>query len=801
MNDLLQDSDRLAKLTAFLPGMVYQFQMHPDGRLCFPYASQAMRTLFEVAPEDVRSDATPVIHTIHPDDRPTITESILESARTLSIWHRQFRVIHKDGSITWLEGQSRPERLEDRSILWHGFVSDITDRKAAQDQVVKVRDQLNSILNCLPEVIYSVSLDRKIQYFISSATQSVYGMPVEAFLADHDLWAKMVHPEDSATLNQALSDLFRSGSCTMELRIVKPDGSIGWINDHARIIRDPAGNPTRIDGVVSDISDRVRAAQELRKARDIANAASQHKSEFLASMSHEIRTPMTAILGYSHLLTSGHPTPSEQAQWSRNIRQNSDYLLNLLSDILDISKIEAGQIELQPEPLSPWDLVQGVVSLLGPRAQEKLLDLEVTRFGPTPAQVNLDATRLKQILVNLVSNAIKFTDKGSVNIEMSSEPDPDGGKHYLVFLISDTGIGIDPDKIHQLFKPFARINDSTPSSTTAAIRPGTGLGLVIAAQFARMMGGHITVESVPGQGSRFTVKIDAGNSSHLHFVDDSDPHPAGPNPASDSLSPDTLSGMRILVTDDNPDNQRIIKFIVEQAGALVELASHGDEATHRILEPGTRSPIDLVLMDMQMPICDGYTATRLLRSHGLTLPIIALTAYTMAGDRQKCLDAGCTSYLTKPVVPDALIQEVAKHTPPKNKQNTPLSQLWAKNAPLIQHPRPEPAPSSGPSGSNKTLTAMLSNPRYARLVKEYITGLDESRTLILNHLQNSDHDALRVLAHRLKGSGTSYGFPEITKAGADCEAAIKNGQSPQIIRLLAEALINEINQARQTPEI
>ncbi len=792
MDELLEDSERLAKLTALLPGMVYQFRMYPDGRWCLPYSSDGIRQLFGVDPEEVRLDATPAFGAIHPEDRPGVEQSVHQSASTLSLWHTRFRITRDHGGWIWVEGQARPERLPDGSTLWHGFISDITERKAVQDEVLRVRDQLNAIMISLPEVIYSVSLDYKTHYFIGPATLSVFGRPVEYFLNDENLWSKVIHSEDQNKLKRCRADLCCAGWCSMEVRIIKPDGSIGWVNDQARIIRDAAGKPLRIDGVVSDITGRIQAAQELRQARDAAEAASRHKSEFLASMSHEIRTPMTAILGYSHLLTSGRPTPSEQSQWSRNIRQNSDYLLNLLSDILDISKIEAGQIDLQPEPLNPWELVQSIGALMSPRASEKLLMLDVNRFGPTPVTVTLDATRLKQILVNLASNAIKFTDKGSVQIEMSSEPSEAGDRHYLVFTISDTGIGIDPDKHDRLFKPFSRINDGTPSG----IRPGTGLGLVTAAQFAKMMGGNITVESVPGQGSRFTVKIDVGPTLHLQFVDDSSPCKPASDAIANPMSPDALSGTRILVTDDNPDNQRIIKFILEQSGAIVELADHGCEATQRIMHPGTRSPIDLILMDMQMPVCDGYTATRILRSKMYTLPIIALTAYTMAGDRQKCLDAGCTSYLTKPVVPDVLVQEVLKFLPPKDWQNAPLSQVWAKNTLTQAHPKPQPA-----QAANKALATMLSNPRFAKLVKEYVAGLDETRDQILTHLEGNDLDALRVAAHRLKGSGTSYGFPEITRAGAACEAAIKTGQPIDQITVLAHDLVAQIDLARTTPGI
>jgi PAS domain S-box-containing protein len=793
MDDLLEDSERLAKLTALLPGMVYQFRMYPDGRWCLPYSSEGIRPLFEVGPEDVRQNAAPAFDAIHPEDRPCVEASVHESFQNLALWHTRFRVLRKNGSFIWVEGTARPEKLEDGSVLWHGFITDITERKAVQDEVLKVRDQLNSILNSLPEVVYSVSLDFKKHHFISPATQSVFGRPMEAFLNDESLWLKIIHADDLPKVRAAHSDLRYTSECSMEVRIIKPDGSIGWVQDRARIIRSETGEALRIDGVVVDITQRIQAAQELRLARDTAETASRHKSEFLANMSHEIRTPMTAILGYSHLLTSGRPTPSEQSQWSRNIRQNSDYLLNLLSDILDISKIEAGLIDLQPEPLNPWDLVQSVATLMTPRASEKLLTLDASRFGATPTTVYLDATRLKQILVNLVSNAVKFTDKGSVQIELSSEPIENSNRHYLLFTVSDTGIGIDPDKLDKLFKPFSRI---TEGSSAAVLRPGTGLGLVIAAQFAKMMGGSITVESVPGQGSRFTAKVDVGPTSQLQFIDDSSATRPASETIANPMAPDALSGTRILVTDDNPDNQRIIKFILEQSGAIVELADHGTQAIQRIMHPGTRTGIDLILMDMQMPICDGYTATKILRAKKYTLPIIALTAYTMAGDRQKCLDAGCTSYLTKPVIPDILIQEAIKFLPAKDPLNAPLSEVWSKNALQQGHPRSQPD-----AVANKALATMLANPRFARLVKEYISGLDDTRDMILNHLENTDLDALRVLSHRLKGSGTSYGFPDITKAGAACELAIKTNQPFPEVRSLAHGLIAEIDKARATPGV
>jgi PAS domain S-box-containing protein len=895
-----EESQCLAKLAAHLPGLVFQFRLFPDGTSCLPYVSAGIQNVFRLTPDDVQADGTRMFERMHPDDLPQINTAVRTSAVNLSLFHEQYRLRFDNGEVTWVEGRAQPERLEDGSILWHGFITDITrqkkmeeairqretlfrkmadaspvftwmmgadgqmeylnktllsfaardlkdmlgtgwrlivhpddagpayaklmdcmaarapfeftlrnlradglfrtvqhwaspwfhddgslggyigsgiditDQKLAQDEVVRMRDQLDSILTSLPEVVFSVSMDLQNCYFMGSAAEAVYGRPASEFIADPKLWVNVIHSNDVYKLESAMEDLRTYGRSCLEYRIIRPDGTHAWVSATSRVIRDSTGYPLRIDGIVADITSRIKAEADLRKARDAAEAASRHKSEFLASMSHEIRTPMTAIVGYAHLLTSGRTTPEDRTLWNVNIKQNSDYLLNLVNDILDLSKIEAGQIDLHPQQINPWALTQEIVSLMGPRAMEKMLALDVSRFGDTPREVIADGTRLRQILVNLVTNAIKFTDKGNIGIEMSSEKVPGTDRTALVFVISDTGMGIDPDKVDRLFKPFSRIADNSPG----AVRPGTGLGLVIAMKFARKMGGDITLESVPGQGSRFTVKIDAGPTAALDFLPDT--HETLPVPQSPASSPidNALSGVRVLVTDDNPDNLRIIQFILEQAGAIVDLAANGCEATEKILNRHVPSKIDIILMDMQMPVCDGYTATRILRGQGKTIPIIALTAFTMAGDKQKCLDAGCTSYLTKPVVPDALIKELLMHLDP------------AKTAALSN--------TTPPRGTNPNTCGMLANPRFAKLVEEYAQSLKETRKNILLHIADADHPALRVLAHKLKGSGTNYGFPEITRTAALCESAIKSELPLAEINNAANTLIRQIDAALST---
>jgi PAS domain S-box-containing protein len=404
---------------------------------------------------------------------------------------------------------------------------------------------------------------------------------------------------------------------------------------------------------------RKQAEEELIEARHAAEAATRAKSCFLANMSHEIRTPMTAILGFADILLDDLQEPQAR-EAAEIVKRNGEHLLTIINDILDISKIEAGKIEMEMLAWSPRQIVAEVVSLLHVRADARGLTLVDEYVGPLPETITIDPTRLRQVLLNVVGNAIKFTQSGSVRI-VTRLDNPSSVEPKLRFDVIDTGIGIPADRIENLFEPFTQIEASSSRRFE-----GTGLGLAISRRLARMLGGDITAQSTLGNGSTFTVTVATGPLDAVRLVEyRAEPSPPEEHRILSSREPQERLRCRVLLADDIPDNQRLISSILREAGAEVIIVQNGQEAMDKAMAvwPGrgrrhsdSTQPFDVVLMDIQMPILDGLQATRRLRKEGYTAPIIALTAHAMRGDREKCLDAGCDDYLTKPIDRKKLIE-------------------------------------------------------------------------------------------------------------------------------------------------
>jgi PAS domain S-box-containing protein len=558
-----------------------------------------------------------------------------------------------------------------------------------------------------------------------------------------------VYPHDAqiAALHQAKDEELwaHPGMQSYEATLVMRDGQHRQTMYSRSTFTHADGSLAGLIGIIADLTDLKEAEEKMRAAlvgKFSAESANRAKSVFLANMSHEIRTPLTAIIGFSESLLDHGQTLSDRVDSIQTIIRSGRHLLGIISDILDLSKIEAGKLEIERMPVALRVLLQDVRALAALRAAEKGLAFHMDGVFPLPQQFLGDALRLKQILLNLTCNAIKFTDSGSVSVRVRHLPAAD----QLSFEVTDTGIGMTDEQMEKLFVPFTQAD----SSTTRRYG-GTGLGLFLSKQLAEEMGGAITVTSTPGAGSCFTLSVPTGSLEGVAFVHDASAWMEPSGTAGAAAAAPRLAG-RVLLAEDNPDNQRLIALHVQRLGAELAVAGNGEEALQRALA----EPFDLVLMDMQMPVLDGIQATRRLRAQGYRGPIVALTANAMQEDIRRCEEAGCDGFLTKPIDRARFGATVARYLG---------ADIHAS------HEAEEPPIVS---------SLLAEEPELADLVAGFVARLPVLIEELGGAHDAQDWAALKAKAHDLKAVGGGYGFPQVTDVAAKIEFEIAKKDTPGV---------------------
>ncbi len=583
----------------------------------------------------------------------------------------------KDGSTLWTEVVSTILRNKEGGLDILGVSRDITTRQLAEVSLRESEEKYRLLVEELEQRIQERTNEiTRVQRRLEVATKAaelgiwdwniltnqlvfdeqmhtIYGTNPETFPGRIDSFMKIVHPEDATNL-MSLAQAVLNGELHyhVQYRIIREDKSVRYIKAYGTVLNDKNNQPEHIIGVVMDITQDKEAEETLRLANLELERAMRVKDEFLANMSHELRTPLNSILGISESLNENvaGPVNDKQSKYLNIISESGHHLLNLINDILDLSKIGAGRLELSISQFSTEALCQSSLRMVKELAQKKRLNVSY-QLDPRVENIQGDERRIKQILVNLLSNAVKFSPEGqSLGLEVTGDP----AENQVTFTVWDTGIGISEENIPRLFKPFVQL-DSRLSREVG----GTGLGLMLVAQLARLHGGNVVVQSELGKGSRFIVSLP------WNLVTPSESIEVSESQSGSSLNkpPAQVASSRILLVEDTETIIIYMQDYLETKGFQVTVAHNGNEGVvfaKKILP-------DIILMDIQMPSMDGFEATKRIRAEASlkNVPIIALTALAMPGDREKCLQAGMNNYLSKPINLRELHQMLNEYIQPK----------------------------------------------------------------------------------------------------------------------------------------
>ena len=709
---------------------------------------------------------------IHPDDASEYVAAFQRAVREHAPFRAEARVRRADGEWRWFGSYATPRLSPNGAFLGHvGLSADITERRRAEQALRSSEEKFRQLAENIREVFWIMPPEANEVLYVSPAYERVWGRSCDSLYQNPMSWAEAIHPDDQERARVLFARQIHGDSVESEYRIRTPDGQEKWICDRAFPVRDQNGQLVRVVGIAEEITDQKRREEALIQAGEAAEAANRAKSRFLANMSHEIRTPMNGVLGMLQLLSGTELTP-EQQRFINVAHTSGRALLTLIDGILDLSKIEARKITLEKLSFDLHHAIEEVCEPLRVQAHAKGLCFRSGVSPETPRFVRGDAQRLGQVLTNLVGNAIKFTERGEVTLYTALESQGDGTA-TIRFAVSDTGIGIRPEQVAALFSPFTQADASTTRRYG-----GTGLGLAISKELVEMMEGTIGVDSREGRGSTFwfTAVLRLDPAAQLRLPDERED--------GRSRAPRRGTGVghpaRVLVAEDNPTNREVALAQLETLGYKADAVSNGAEA----IEALERSRYGLVLMDCEMPVMDGFEATRRIRGSHPGIPIIAVTADAMSGDRDRCLNKGMNDYLSKPVDLGQLADVLAKWlaSPDGDAAHTPA--------------QPDEEQAEAIFNAEALLHRLLGDRRLAGTI---VTGFLQDVPTQLNNLRarigESDAPGVRRQAHALKGAAATVAAERLRGTALALERAGAAGQLDRCDELFSR-VIEEFEQYR-----
>ncbi len=907
---LRETDERLRRIASRIPGMVFEFRRKPDGSMSIPFASEAIRELYGVTPENVIEDASGAFAGIHVEDQSALRAAIERSAKTLEPIRNEYRLAQSGSELRWVLIDAIPAREADGTVIWHGMTTDITSAKHAEDTIRREKAFVESLVQNLVTPTLVLDPDGTVRVW-NRALEHLTGVKGEQVVGTRE-HGRLIYGAQRPMMADIIlagdipeyADLYAQfkildgipGGFYTENWFFTTDGQSHYVSGAAAPVYYKDGTLAAVVQTIHDLTDKQHMQVELERARDEALSATRTKSAFLANMSHEIRTPMNGVIGMTGLLL-GTALDAEQREYAETIRVSGEHLLGIINDILDFSRIEAGRLELETVDFDLWQVLEEVAAALAVRAQERGLDFACFAEHEVPARLRGDPARLRQMLINLVGNAIKFTLEGEVTARAMQIAFTDTTS-TIRFEVRDTGIGIAPDRVGELFTAFTQADVSTTRRFG-----GSGLGLAICKEMVGLMGGEIGVDSQPGSGSSFwfTVTLERQSSEEsdttgaaLHnlrvlVVDDhvsnrrllevllrrwgcrhaeakggiealcmlgeaaardeafevalldmqmpdmdgrqlarrikTDPMLADTRlvlltsmgqdfveqmnaadfaaslnkPLRQSTLYDCIASLptraeqapppaptpvvvadvpvrpeRLLLVEDNAVNQKVAIGLLRKMGYQADVVGDGASA----LEALTRSSYDLVFMDCQMPIMDGFAATRAIRNANSSVrrhdvPVVAMTANVLAGDREACIAAGMNDFLPKPISPGALTQMLDK---------------WL--APLAPPPTVR-ATTANSSAKEFDRDRLLDNVMGdEELARDVLVAFAQDADLVLAELGAAltAGDALRSMraCHTLKGTTANVGALALFETARALEAAAREGDLAVVSRAVPD---------------